>query len=177
MPNAETSEPLRDKITTCIWRDSWVIVVKELHADVNGLQYHVVPFVEYWLSVCGWMFNSALLNRLFIYLLVHAMILLHLTSALGNVRFYLFDRYMDRKEGRKEREKEGGERGREGGQKEHLSCCLYRRIGGLSNDPSPAEPLNQIGKVTKHHLFSSGLFYFKHPLWQIFNCLGKTWNW
>lgn len=151
MPNAKTNwrEPLRDKITNCIWRDSWVIVVKELHADVNGRQCHVVPFVWYWLSVCGCLLNFIPLNRLFIYLWVHAVNRLHLESTLGNVRFTCqIDRWTGRRE---ERLREGKKRRREGERKQHQSCSLYTRMKGLLNgrSPSPAEPLNKIGECIR----------------------------
>lgn len=61
------------------------------------------------------MLNSTPLNRLFIYLLVHAINRLYLDSTSGNLRFYLSDsRWIERKEGEIERRKEGkeGERGK-----------------------------------------------------------------
>ena len=85
----QTKELLRVKRTNCIWRDSWVIVVRELHADASGSQYQRVPFVKYWLSVSGRVLNSAPLSRLFIYLLVQAVNPLYLQSVLAAVRFYL----------------------------------------------------------------------------------------
>lgn len=56
------------------------------------------------------MLNSAPLNRLFIYLLVHAINRLYLESTLGNLRFYLSNsRWIERKEGEIERRKEAKE--------------------------------------------------------------------
>lgn len=91
MSNAETNERelLRVKRTNCIWRDSWVILVRELHADASGSQYQRGPFVKYWRSVSGRILNSAPLSRLFIYLLVQAVNPLYLQSVLAAVRFYL----------------------------------------------------------------------------------------
>lgn len=44
---------------------------------------------EYWLSIFGWILNSALQSRLFIYLLVQAVNPLHLESVLAAEGFYL----------------------------------------------------------------------------------------
>lgn len=39
--------------------------------------------------------------------------------------------------------------------------------------PSPAELLNQIGKVTKYHLFSSRLFSLKYPYDKLLTVWGR----
>lgn len=81
MPNAEAKwrEPLKVGITNCIWRHSWVIVLKELRIDAFGSWAQALPFVKYRLSVCGWILNSTPLHKLFIYLLVQAVNLFALT--------------------------------------------------------------------------------------------------
>lgn len=117
MPNAERNyrQLLETRLQNCIRRDSRAVVAKELPEDVNSHQCRVVPFVQYWLSVCSWILSSSALNKT-VYLMVRVINRVHLESTLGSGIFYQSDRWVDkierkRREGREK--KEGRERGRQ----------------------------------------------------------------